>query len=227
LALERFTAEFGMGSGMDVGSFWAHLRKMKIVDATMADVEEAAAVVATAFARDPHMAYFFGPEGGERQLLVEEFFSVLMSARLALAMPVMVLKTGTEIAGLVMGYDTRRPDWPVEFEHRWDRLCAKSADAADHFARNDALCEKHKPKEPHYYLGVVGVHRAWQGKGAGRLLIDAFVERSASNSASAGVFIETANPANASWYQRLGFRLLGTEPMDENTTVWCLFKPKP
>jgi ribosomal protein S18 acetylase RimI-like enzyme len=200
---------------------------VKIVGAKQADVEEAASIIAVAFARDPHMAYFFGPEGDERQMLVEEFFSILISVRLALAMPVMVLKIGADIAGLVMGYDTRRPDWPDEFGDRWDKLYAKSAGSVDRIARNDALCSKHVPIEPHYYLGVIGVHPAWQGQGAGNLLIDAFVERSVSNNDSAGVFIETANPANASWYQRLGFGLLGSEAMDEHTTVWCLFKPNP
>ncbi|RWO01131.1 hypothetical protein [Mesorhizobium sp.] len=76
---------------------------MEIVAAQTSDVTSAADCLADAFAGDPHMTFFF--EGDPE--LVTEFFSILMVARLALGMPVLVLKSEGRILGAAMGYDTQ------------------------------------------------------------------------------------------------------------------------
>jgi len=86
---------------------------MEIVAAREPDVTSAAACLAAAFADDPQMAFFFSGDPAQRQELVTEFFSILMAARLALGMPVLLLKSEGRILGAAMGYDTQRLEWSL------------------------------------------------------------------------------------------------------------------
>ena len=103
-------------------------------------------------------------------------------------------------------------------------IAAKPTDST-RMALYDAICAKFEPKAAHYYLGVVGVNPSLQGHGAGNRLIEAFAQRSTKDPASTGVFLDTANPANAEYYQRRGFSVLGTEALDDEITLSCLFRP--
>ena len=91
---------------------------MEIVAAREPDVTSAADCLAAAFADDPQMAFFFPGDPPLRRDLVTEFFSILMAARLALGMPVLLLKSDGRILGAAMGYDTQRPEWPPAHQQR-------------------------------------------------------------------------------------------------------------
>jgi ribosomal protein S18 acetylase RimI-like enzyme len=63
------------------------------------------------------------------------------------------------------------------------------------------------PEEDHWYLPLIGVDPAHQGKGfGGALMSHALV---ACDRDSLPAYLETANPANIPLYERYGFELLG------------------
>jgi len=67
------------------------------------------------------------------------------------------------------------------------------------FAKNDA-----RPKEPHFYLNVLGVHPDHQGEGIGaKLLRHTLVE---VDEKKMGAYLETGNPDNIPFYEKFGFR---------------------
>ncbi|MER9403942.1 GNAT family N-acetyltransferase [Mesorhizobium caraganae] len=198
---------------------------MEIVAAREPDVTSAANCLADAFADDPQMSFFFDPP--QRQDLVTEFFSILMAARLALGMPVLLLKSEGRILGAVMGYDTQRHEWLPAHQERWALLQQRQASMASRFERADAISEKYKPQEPHFYLGVLGVHPSMQGKGAGSSLIKAYCDLAERDPVSAGTFLETAQRKNLAFYERCGFQLLGQGELAPGKPFWCLFRPKP
>jgi hypothetical protein len=78
---------------------------MNITAAAGSDVEEAASCLAEAFAEDPVTGFplQFGPSCRER---VTRFFSLLVHARIALRMPVLLARTEVRIHGAAMGYST-------------------------------------------------------------------------------------------------------------------------
>lgn len=196
---------------------------MTIEDAKTADVEPAAEALRAAFAHDALIAYFFRtcPEGvGPAS---SRFFSLLLRVRIALAMPALVLREEERVLGAAMGYDSERPTWPEPFAEEWSRLEADTPGLAGRMAAYEALCRAHEPAAPHYYLGVLGVEPSVQGRGAGKALLEAFCRRSALDPLSAGVYLDTANPASLEFYLRNGFVVRGEDDL-EGTPLWCVYR---
>jgi ribosomal protein S18 acetylase RimI-like enzyme len=200
---------------------------MKIEPGMAQHVPEAAEMLADAFASDPHMVYFFGGIPAQRHPLVREFFEILMSARVALSMPVFFTKLDGRIVGAIMGQDATRPDWLPEHAGLWSRFEAKQEGLVKRFNRQDEVVNHFKPKRPHYYIGVVGTHLAYQRQGIGSALIKHFCAASDTDKASSGTYIETANLLNVNYYQRLGFEPAGEAELDGMNKLWTLFRPTP
>lgn len=64
------------------------------------------------------------------------------------------------------------------------------------------------PDSPHWYLPLIGVDPAKQGRGYGAALMRHAVQRFDRDGALA--YLESSNPRNISLYQRFGFEILGT-----------------
>jgi ribosomal protein S18 acetylase RimI-like enzyme len=79
-----------------------------------------------------------------------------------------------------------------------------AADAAGVFERMGG----YHPNEPHWYLPLIGVDPAWQGRGHGAALLRHALRRCDEDHAAA--YLESSNPANIPLYERHGFVQLGT-----------------
>jgi len=194
---------------------------MQIIAASPSDIEPAVSCLATAFAADPITGFLLQTGPHYRQRLTQ-FFSLLIGARLALGMPVLVARDANGIRGGAMGYTTARPEWPKRFMDDWARFEHAVPGLAERMAVYDEIAEKGKPAQPHYYLGVLGLDPALQGRGLGMQLLKSFCERSAADPLSAGVYLETASPSNVRFYERAGFEVSGQGSLGE-ATLWCLF----
>ena len=64
-----------------------------------------------------------------------------------------------------------------------------------------------RPSEPHWYLPLIGVAPADQGRGCGSSLLRRALPRCDRNGFPA--YLEATNPRNASLYERLGFKAVG------------------
>jgi ribosomal protein S18 acetylase RimI-like enzyme len=76
------------------------------------------------------------------------------------------------------------------------------------FSTAFAEMAKHHPSEPHWYLPLIGVDPAYQGKGHGDALMAHALDRCDRDGVPA--YLESTNPRNRSLYQRHGFEPLGT-----------------
>lgn len=70
------------------------------------------------------------------------------------------------------------------------------------------------PKEPHWYLAMVGVDACCQGQGYGSTLIQPILKECDRNKQIA--YLESSSPGSASLYQRLGFEVLETIQIDDS-----------
>jgi ribosomal protein S18 acetylase RimI-like enzyme len=64
---------------------------------------------------------------------------------------------------------------------------------------------KAKPKTEHYYLSVVGILPEHQGKGFGTMLLRPTLAE--CDKKNTGAYLETGNPRNIPFYERLGFKI--------------------
>jgi GNAT superfamily N-acetyltransferase len=71
-----------------------------------------------------------------------------------------------------------------------------------------AVGERH-PHEPHFYLNALGVVPRQRGRGLGAPLLGAVLE--AADRDGLGAYLESSNPRNVSFYERLGFESTWTE----------------
>lgn len=120
-----------------------------IVPGTKQDIPAAVAACVDAFATDPLMTWFFSDYPGGRDEGVRRFFTLLMSARIALGAPVLVAKDGEEIIGLAMGYRTERPDWPQEIDAAWLEMEAEAPQLVPRFDLYEAVSDARPPAGPH------------------------------------------------------------------------------
>ena len=196
---------------------------MKITAAVPSDVEEAVRCLTAAFAEDPITGFLlqYGPTYRER---VTQFFSLLMRARIDLNMPVLVARTKAGIYGAAMGYSTERPTWPAGLTEAWNRFEERTPGLTDRLAVYDDIAAKYEPSAPHYYLGVIGVDPSMHGQGIGKQLLQAFCALSAADKLSNGIYLDTANPLNVSFYESAGFTETGRGAL-ENETLWCMYLP--
>ena len=67
---------------------------------------------------------------------------------------------------------------------------------------------KYHPGEPHWYLPLIGVDPAHQGKGYGSALMTYALQQCDRDHSPA--YLESTNPRNISLYRRHGFEVLGT-----------------
>lgn len=90
-----------------------------------------------------------------------------------------------------------------------DRLFRDTAEP-DHLdallATFEQMAQWH-PKEPHWYLAMIGVDPKHQGQGVGAALMRHALARCDREHAVA--YLETANPRNIPLYRRFGFEVIG------------------
>lgn len=195
---------------------------MLISPAQPADVEATARCLTEAFAGDPLLGYLFVSVPERRADAKLEFLTLLLEARIALGMPVLLAREDGRIRGAVMGYSTSRPDWPRALAERWARLESSVPGLPERMADYEAIAAAGVPGEPHYYLGVMGTDPSVQGRGVGGRLLEAFCALSIADPASHGVYLETATPANLPFYRRAGFVQTHQGALGA-ATLWCLF----
>ena len=77
--------------------------------------------------------------------------------------------------------------------------------------------ERFHPSEPHWYLWMIGVDPAKQGRGYGKALLRYALDRIDREGAPA--YLENSNPANTGLYEQHGFEVIGTIQVDDAPPV--------
>jgi GNAT superfamily N-acetyltransferase len=83
----------------------------------------------------------------------------------------------------------------------------------------------HHPREPHWYLPVLGTDPAQQGRGVGSALLAPALARADAEGLPA--YLESSKQRNLPFYQRHGFEVVGTLEIEDGPTLWpMLRKPR-
>jgi GNAT superfamily N-acetyltransferase len=174
--------------------------------------EEVGRMLARSFAADPIFA-FVEPDEAARVAFLEEFMAALTrrSHRLATAFATVPALAGVSLwktpdlrqlspEQLRMTGLDRVGEWlSPEAMARFERI----------FEANDDALERASP-EAVWYLGVLGVDPAWQGKGLGSRLMQPILDR--ADAEDLPVTLETGQPRNLPLYARHGFEVTAELP---------------
>jgi ribosomal protein S18 acetylase RimI-like enzyme len=83
--------------------------------------------------------------------------------------------------------------------------------------------EKLHPKEPHWYLAVIGVEPTRQGEGLGGKLLAAVLDPLDRKGIPA--YLETSTEANVAWYRHHGFEVQNeVNPAPTGPPVWTMWR---
>ena len=170
-------------------------------------LDEAAQALAAAFMDDPLQTYTF-PDADERRRLSPPHFAALLRYGL---MAGQVLTSAEPGGGACVWIPPDAAPTDEMFVAsglaRLDDLLG--VEAARRFGSVIEFIEPfHKAAmpEPHWYVMVVGVAPAFQGQGFGRALLQPMLDR--ADTEDVPCYLETTQPKNVTFYQRLGFRVL-------------------
>ncbi|NLF27086.1 MAG: GNAT family N-acetyltransferase [Clostridiales bacterium] len=74
---------------------------------------------------------------------------------------------------------------------------------------------------PHYYLWGLAVDPSKQGGGVGTALLEVFLQK--TDGEKLPVYLETHREANVPYYEKRGFKRIGTEGLSEHSLAfWCM-----
>ena len=170
-----------------------------VTTATAADEADVFAVLTLAFSRDPATRWTW-PDPKSFIAAFPRFAKAFGGAAFGKGT---ALRIGSAGAALWLPPGTR-PD-----EAALDALFQETADAqtAVDGPEIGRQMESHHPAEAHWYLPLIGVDPAHQGKGLGSILMRHATERFDRDGALA--YLESSNPGNVALYERHGFEVLG------------------
>lgn len=104
------------------------------------------------------------------------------------------------------------------------RLEELAGDRSRQATAAEAVMRPHRPAEPVWFLGSVGVLPRRQGQGLGRSVIAPGL--AAADEAEVPAFLETSTPANVEFYRRLGFEVTAEVKLpDDGPLTWAMLRP--
>lgn len=188
--------------------------------ATPADVPAAARTLGRAFADYPWTRHVTDARDHEQRVLAtQELFLThigLPHGRVWV----------TDDCAAVAVWTTPETDAGPVFAALAPRLAELAGDRAAAQEAAEAALAPHRPAEPVWFLGTVGVDPARQGSGLGRAVLAPGI--AAAEAAGVPAFLETTGEHNRRFYERLGFRVVATVAIPDGgpTTLAMVREPR-
>lgn len=178
-----------------------------------------AATLARAFDDDPLIGWFFPDERGRRARLPG--FMAALTRISSLPHGAVYTTDGHHGAALWNPPGTWQTSLagqlrlgPVMLRHLRTRMATA--------IRAFSVIERQHPKEPHWYLLMLGTEPALQGKGIGSALMAPVLDRCDDNGVPA--YLESSKERNIPFYSRHGFRVTGRIDLPGGPSIWPMWR---
>ncbi|HMC52379.1 MAG TPA: GNAT family N-acetyltransferase [Acidimicrobiales bacterium] len=187
--------------------------------ANEADVGRLAEALTRAFADDPVMCWLF-PSDQRRRRMLPRFFSA--NLRISL-LPHDEVYTTTEVAGGALwnppGTWRLGPRQVLRLSLPMVRAIGPRIRIA---TRALGVIERHHPKEPHWYLAVLGTEPGMQRRGVGSALLTPVLDRCDADGLPA--YLESSKESNIAFYARHGFEVRGHVDLPSGPRLWPMWR---
>lgn len=184
------------------------------------DIAPIGAALARAFHDDPVMSWLFGESDPPRRRKLHRFMRA--EARRHLRRGGLVLTAAGHPGAAYW-------DPPGAWRTTWGELARAAPMLATTIGRRLpralrglGLIEAAHPREPHWYLAVLGTDPPHRGRGVGAAMIDPVVAR--CDAEGLGAYLESSKPANVPYYERFGFRATGQIDLPGGPPVWPMWR---
>lgn len=201
-------------------------------------VDETADLLAEVFFEYPLDRYIVDGLGEAGRSVLARSYRVDCLRQLGLGYPLLGVLEGNRVAAAAVVL----AGWPSEggfVQYEGGPLTAarlqEMEDRLDQFFGEQAckrmlaycrLRDAHRPRQPHYYLESLAVLPRCRGRGYGSMLINEVSRLSEMDMTSAGVALDTQDPANVDLYRHFGYRVTGEGRLGP-VHNWFLFRPNP
>jgi ribosomal protein S18 acetylase RimI-like enzyme len=190
---------------------------VKVVSVAKADEAKAIATVALAFASDPMMRWSFDDPALYFDI-AEDFIRAFGGRAFAHGTAEVAGNFGAVALWLPPNVE---PDMEamMPFFEKTQTTPEKKKDGEGIFEQMD----KFHPKDPHWYLPLIGADPAQQGKGYGAALMAFAMKRCDESHLPA--YLESSNPSNVPFYERYGFKVMGIIQQGSSPQLTPMLRP--
>jgi ribosomal protein S18 acetylase RimI-like enzyme len=170
--------------------------------------EEAASALCASHADYPAFRHVF-PDPARRERALRPFFTATVRDAVPFG-SVYVAREGGQVLATAVWLPPGSFPWSGRRKLRalpnFLRVFAAAPGSFRTFVRYGANAEQAHPREPHWYLVVLGVRPQAQRRGLGTRLIAPVLERADRDGVAC--YLESSDHANVAYYERFGFVLL-------------------
>ena len=183
------------------------------------DIDHAVDALQQAFYDDPVMAFLLPQEASRRWRMAKMFETEIRAQYLPLASGWMT----ADHAGVALWAPPGR--WqlpPAKLARHGLPLFRAFGRHLPRAMRSLATVERRHPKEPHWYLAVLGTVPHRQGTGVGSALLAPVLERCDREGLPA--YLESSKEANLAFYSRHGFEVTEQMTLPGGPPVWAMWR---
>jgi ribosomal protein S18 acetylase RimI-like enzyme len=199
----------------------------QIVTLGRENLDDAIEVLFHSLVNDPLPHYLFETSNVDYQHSLRELFRFSCEVRLDLDWPLLGCIFNSALAGVAGLSEPEEVPWPESLSKTYRKMRSViGPQAIERLERYSEIVDSYRPEDPHFYLGVLGVHPSFQGRGLGALLMKEINSISAKHLTSMGVGLDTENPINVRFYERFGYRVVAHMKID-GIDLWSMFRPDP
>ena len=177
-----------------------------------------------AFGHYPVMRHVLGSEG-DFEARLRTLVGFFLVARTLRRDPILAAYDGDRICGVAICTLPGLPGPPDLEEARawtWEQLGTDARERYDQWVR---IWGPLNVAEPNIHVNMLAVPPRYQGRGHGRLLLERVHAMSREHQESQGVSLTTESAGNVSFYERLGYRLVGRGRIGPGLESWGFFRP--
>jgi len=170
-------------------------------------LEAVATTVAASFADDPIWQWIYNT--GDQTIPIETGI-VLARMLVAQSTPVDAIHVATGCGAVALWSAPAGSSSPdneqLRDEQTGPHFAAFAGQIGDRISLTGKLSEtmkRHRPDEPHWYLGILGTHPDHQNQGLGSAVLSTMIAH--ADKLGIPTFLESSNPRNYGFYQRHGY----------------------